>query len=74
MDARTARPRDRLAEPGARQILLVAPVAGFVHRAPEATDKAIFTIARGEAGILGHAAAKRMGTFIQAPSRKVETE
>ena len=66
--------RDRLAEPVARQVLLVAGVAGLVDRAHQALHEVVFAVARGQAHVLGHAAAERMRALVEPAGLEVEAE
>ena len=61
---------DRLAEPVARQVLLVARVAGLVDRAHQALHEVVLAIARRQAHVLGHAAAERMRALVEPAGRR----
>ena len=74
VDRRAARPSHRLPEPVARQVLFIAAVAGFMHRAPETADKTVFPIARGEARVFRRATAKRMSAFVETARIEIEAE
>ncbi len=74
VDGHGARLTRRLAQPLARQPLLVAGVAGLVDDAHQARDKLLFVVARGHAHIGGHPAAKRMGADIEAALVEVKAD
>ena len=74
MDAHRARTTDRQVHAVARQILLVARVSGFMNNAHQAAHEVVFVVARGDAHILGHAAAKGMGREVEPTGGKVKPE
>jgi hypothetical protein len=49
-------------------------VAGFVNHAEQRAEQVVFVVARGDAHILGHAAAERVGADIQAPAVKIKAQ
>jgi len=64
----------RQAQPFARQVLLVAAMAGFVDGAGEALQEAVVAVARGHPHILRHAAAEGMGALVQPAGLEVEAQ
>ena len=74
MDSGGTSQGDRLAEQIARQVLLVAGVAGFVHDAEQRGQKLFLVVTRGDAHIFRHAAAERVGADVDAAVVEVETE
>ena len=74
VNAGAPRPGHRLSQPVARQVLFIAPMAGLVDDAPQASHKTILAIARGEAGIFRYAAAKRMRAFVQTAGAEIKTQ
>jgi hypothetical protein len=58
----------------ARQVLLVAGVAGFVHDAHQAAHEIVFGIAGGDAHVVGHAAAKRVAGDVEPATLKVKAQ
>ena len=58
----------------ARQVLLVAAVAGLVHRAHQAAEEVVLAKARGQAHVLGHAAAERVRAHVEPAGLEVEAE
>lgn len=63
-----------LVDPRARQILLVAGVAGFVDHAEQSAEQVVFVVAGGDAHILGYAAAERVGADVEAPAVEVKAK
>ena len=59
-----------LVDPRARQILLVAGVAGFVDHAEQSAEQVVFVVAGGDAHILGCAAAERWALMSRRPPSK----
>ena len=64
----------RLAQPLARQVLLVTAMAGLVHRAHQAAQEVVLAKARGHAHVLGHAAAEGVGADIQPAGIEIEAQ
>ena len=64
----------RLAQPLARQVLLVAAVAGFVHRAHQAAQEAVERKTRGHAHVFRHATAEGVGAHIQPAGLEIEAQ
>ncbi|MNN74562.1 hypothetical protein D3C81_1907720 [compost metagenome] len=74
MDGGGARQSDGLAEPVARQILLIARMAGFVHHAKQGAQQLVFIVTGGDAHVFRHAAAERMGADVETPGVKIEAQ
>jgi hypothetical protein len=74
VQGRRAGIRHRLAQPLTRQVLLVAAVAGFVHGAHQAAQEIVFTEARGQTHVLGHATAERVRADIQPAGLEVKAQ
>ena len=69
-----ARPAHRLVTPATRQALLVKGVAGLVQRRHHRRHEIRLVIARGDAHVLGHAAAEGMVRDVETPARKIEAQ
>ena len=74
MQGHRSRVRHRLAEPVARQVLLIAAVAGFMHGSHQAAQEVVFAEARGHAHILGHATAERVRADVEPAGFKVKAQ
>jgi len=74
VDSHRARTCHRLAEQRARQVLLVARMAGLVDRAHQAAHEIVLAIARRQSRVLRNAAAERMGAFVEAAGFEIEAE
>ena len=74
VQAHGARLRHRLAEQRARQVLLVARMAGLVNGAHQAGQQIVLAVARGQAHVFRHAAGERMRALVQAAGLEVEIE
>jgi len=69
-----ARVADRLASPLGGQPAFVEGVAGLVQHAHERAVEIGFLVPRGEADIVGRAAAKRMGADIEPAMSEIEAD
>ena len=72
VDAHGAGARDGLAQQLARQVLLVAGVAGLMDDAHQRRQEVVFAVARGHAYVFRHAAAERVGALVQPAGAEVE--
>ena len=74
MQAHAARLADRLMAPFGGQAALVKRMAGLMQNGHDGRAKIAFVVARGDAHILGHAAAKRVMALVQPAMREIEAE
>ena len=74
MEAHAARLADRLVAPGRGQAALVERMAGLVQHAHQRAAEIAFVVARGDAHIVGRAAAEGMQADIEPAMVEIEAE
>ncbi len=74
MDSGRAGQGDRLSEPVARQVLLIAGVSGFMDHPKQGAEQLVFVVTGGNAHVFRHAATERVSADVQTTGVKVKPE